>query len=177
MNQIMNCKEVQNELPSLLLDPNAEGNRAVLAHIDTCPPCKLEFAELKNTFSLLDDWTAPEPSPYFDQRMAVLLREEQAAPKMSWLESLRTRILFNTGRSFRPAVACALALVLAVSGGSVAGVHAYLHPANVEAASDAVNDLQILDRNEKAFQQMDQLLQDEDGADEAPATAPAPPTS
>jgi hypothetical protein len=176
MNQ-MNCKTIQNELPNLLLDPAAEANNAVLAHIESCPPCKQEYAELVGTFNLLDAWTAPGPSPYFDQRMAVLLREEQAAPRMSWFESMRERILLNTGRSFRPAVAGALALVLAVSGGSAVGIHNYLNPPTQIEASDAVNELQILDRNEKAFQQMDQLLQDEDPVDEAPATAPAPPTS
>jgi hypothetical protein len=173
------CKTVQDAMPDLLLDPSAQSNDALLAHIDSCPPCKVEYTELQSTFSMLDEWTAPEPSPYFDQRLAVLLREEQAAPKRNWLERLQDRILFNTGRQFRPAVAGVLALALAVSGGGLAGYRNYVHSADnqVEAASDAVNELQILDRNDKTFQQMDLLMQDEDnaGPDESPTSAP--PTS
>ncbi|SNS40081.1 hypothetical protein SAMN05421770_101816 [Granulicella rosea] len=173
------CKTIQDAMPDLLLDPSAKANATLLAHIDTCSPCKVEYTELRNTFAMLDEWTAPEPSPYFDQRLAVLLREEQAAPKRNWFERLQDRILFNTGRQFRPAVAGVLALALAVSGGGLAGYRNYVGQiGNTQAeASDAVNELQILDRNDKAFQQMDLLLQDEDasGPDDTPTTAP--PTS
>ena len=60
--------------------------------------------------ALLDAWKAPEPSQYFDQKLAVLLREEQEKEPAGWLERLRERLLWNTGRQFRPALVGAMAL-------------------------------------------------------------------
>ena len=54
----------------------------------------------------------------------------------------------------------ALALALVVGGGGIAGIHYTSAPAPA-AASAAVNDLQILDNNEQAFHQLDELQQDE----------------
>jgi hypothetical protein len=122
---------------------------------------------------LLDAWQAPDPSPYFDQKLAVMLREEQAKPRAGWLERLRERLLFNTGRQFRPALAGALALAVLAGGGAFAGLAVSHHPAAEVQASAAVNDLQILDKNEQAIQQMDQLLQDDGETDSTAASQPA----
>ena len=170
----MNCKACQSALPDLLLEPvDAQG--AVVkgrlsearAHLAACAACAQELASLEATFALLDSWDAPEVSPYFDQKMAVRLREEQAAPAAGWFERLRDRLLLNTGRQFRPALAGALALVLIVGGGGF-GISNFTHAVQ---ASATVNDLQILDKNEKALQQMDQLLQD-DATDTTNQAAP-----
>ena len=115
--------------------------------------------------SLLDTWQTPEISPYFDQKLAVRLREEQAAPAPGWFERIRTRLLLNTGRQFRPALAGAMALLLIAGGGTV-GITAFQqHPPSRFTSSATVNDLQILDKNEQALQQVDQLLQDAAPAD------------
>lgn len=168
----MNCKTFQNQIPDLLLhasDASDPQFAAHLAHLRVCPPCEREYFDLKATFGLLDLWRAPGPSPYFDQKLSVRIREEQAAPAMGWFERLQTRLLLNTGRQFRPALAGALVLVLLVGGGTVAELNVAMHP-NQPSISAAVDDLQILDRNEQAFQQMDQLLQDDDaGGSSAPA--------
>jgi hypothetical protein len=174
----MNCNKLQNELSNLLLDPKAALDPAAVAHLDSCPPCKEELASLRSTFALLDAWTAPEPSPYFDQRMAVLLREELHAPPMNWFERLQTRLTFNTGRQFRPLIAGALATALVVGGGTFAEFQ--LHGADQSQAVEAsstVQDLQILDRNAQAFQQMDQLLDEDNGGSAQDTAAPAPPIS
>jgi hypothetical protein len=122
---------------------------------------------------LLDAWQAPEPSPYFDQKMAVLLREEQAKAPAGWMERIRERLLLNTGRQFRPAMIGALALVIVLGGGSFAGIRVlHQQPAEV-AVSATVNDLQILDKNEQAIEQMDQLLQDDQDTDSGVAAQPA----
>jgi anti-sigma factor RsiW len=174
-HKTMNCKTCKDALPDLLLDPAAPANAAARAHIAVCAECARELASLETTFALLDSWQAPEVSPYFDQKLAVRLREEQAAPAAGWWERLRTRLTLNTGRQFRPALASAMALLLIAGGGSIgianyqrAGVHAV-------QASAAVNDLQILDKNEQALQQMDQLLQDD--APAAPDAGAVPPQS
>ena len=174
---MMNCKEFLNELPELILTPGARPSAAAAAHLLQCPPCTEELESYSSTFAVLDQWKAPEPSPYFDQKMAVRLREEQAAPRISWFESVMTRMQLNTGRQFRPVMIGALALALIAGGGGLAeltGVGA--QKAKPVATSATVQDLQILDKNEQAFEQLD-LLQDEDGqppqpGENAPADSP-----
>jgi predicted anti-sigma-YlaC factor YlaD len=165
----MICRDCQSALPDLLLDPATPSNAAAREHLSACADCRREFEALQATMTLLDTWHAPEPSPYFDQRLAALLREEQAKAPAGWFEKMRSRLLFNTGRQFRPALAGALALLLLIGGGTfanLAGVHLGTHE-----ASAAVTDLQVLDKNDQALQTMDQLLQDvqdENSADDAP---------
>lgn len=168
----MNCKDCQSVLPDLLLDPGAPSNAAARSHIESCAKCNEEFASLESIFALLDTWKAPEPSPYFDQKLAVRLREEQAMPPAGWFERLKSRLLFNTGRQFRPALAGALALALIVGGGTFANL-SRLGDSRPPEASATVQDLQILDKNDQALQAMDQLLQDDGPADDAGA----PPSS
>ena len=169
----MNCKKFETELTEIILTPGATPSVAAAAHMKVCPPCAEEYISFQRTFTLLDTWQAPEPTPYFDQKLAVLLREEQAAPPMGWFERLTTRLQLNTGRSFRPAMAGALSLALIVGGGSL-----FITAPHVVQASATVNDLQILDRNEQAFQQMDALQQDEDsGSQTNQDAAPAMPPS
>ena len=170
----MDCKKFELELEDLVLTPGATPSLEAVAHMKVCPPCTEEYIGFQQTFSLLDTWQAPEPTAYFDQKLAVLLREEQAAPRMGWLESVMTRVRLNTGRSFRPAMVGALALVLVCGGGGVATF--MVPPAHPVTASATVTDLQILDRNEQAFQQMDELQQNDDTpAEPAQDAAPAQP--
>ncbi len=164
----MNCTICQTSLPDLLLDRTAPANAAALEHLAACTACNDQFRALRATFDLLDYWQAPEPSPYFDQKLAVRIREAQAAPPAGWLERMRARLLFNTGRQFRPALAGALALVVLLAGGTAADL-SLVHPGRGSQASATVNDLQILDKNAQALQTMDQLLQDDGSGDESPA--------
>jgi len=166
----MNCKLCQDALPNLLFDPAAPANAAARAHIATCADCARDLASLEATLSLLDAWQVPEVSPYFDQKLAVRLRELQSAPPAGWFEQLKTRLLLNTGRHLRPALAGALALVLVAAGGSF-GIATFQHPRPVEASA-VVNDLQLLQRDEHALQQMDQLLQEDAPAADSGAALP-----
>ena len=119
---------------------------------------------MKATFALLDDWKAPEPSAYFDQKLAVRLREEQALAPAGWLERMKSRLLFNSGRQLRPALAGGLALLLLVGGGAVVDLSTVSHPRPQVSAT--VQDLQILDKNDQAIQTMDQLLQDDNSVND-----------
>ena len=157
--ETMNCKTCQNALPDLLLDAAAKKNAAFHAHLAVCEACARELRSLEATMSLLDQWRAPAVSPYFDQKLAVRLREEQAAPRAGFFERLRMRLTLNTGRQFRPALAGAMALLL-IAGGSGITLSTLSRPAAPVAVSAPVKDLQILDKNEQALQQVDQLLQD-----------------
>ena len=62
--------------------------------------------------SLLDEWQAPEPSPYFSARLRARLRDERAHQSLGWLAWMR-----------RPAVMTAAAALLAVGVGLLEGAH------------------------------------------------------
>ena len=164
----MNCKDCQTVLLDLLLEPGAPASPDVRSHIESCAECRQEFKSLEATFALLDEWKAPEPSLYFDQKLGVRLREEQALAPAGWLERLKSRLLFNTGRQFRPALAGALVLAIAVGGGTFADVSGVFR--TKPQTSAAVQDLQIIDKNDQALQTMDQLLQDVGSTDDTTTT-------
>ncbi len=116
---------------------------------------------MQDTYALLDDWRAPEPSAYFDQKLAVRLREEQALAPAGWFERLKSRLLYNSGRQMRPMLAGGLALLLLAGGGAVLDLSSGM-PTGAKSSpqvSATVQDLQILDKNDQAIQTMDQLLQ------------------
>jgi anti-sigma factor RsiW len=158
----MSCKSYQDELAESLFGGSTSAE--LKKHIAGCAECAEEAKSLRATMDLLGEWQAPEPTAYFDQKMTVLLREERAKAPAGFFERLREYLQLSTGRQFRPALAGGLALVLVLGGGGYAGV-TVLHQQHEQAqASAAVNDLQILDKNEQALQQMDQLLDvDDDG--------------
>jgi anti-sigma factor RsiW len=164
----MLCRDIKSVLPDLLLDPLNASNAEARAHLDSCPACREELRSLEATFALLDVWQAPEPSAYFDQKLAVRLREEQEREPAGWLERLRARLLFNTGRQFRPAVAGALALILLLGGGAAVNFSG-LHFGKVQTSA-TVNDLQILEKNDQVMQTMDLL--DDSSSDDGAATVP-----
>jgi hypothetical protein len=163
----MICKDCQSAILDLLLDPAAPARADVRAHMESCAECNREFNSLKATFALLDDWKAPEPSPYFNQKLAVRLREEQALAPAGWFERMKARLLFNTGRSLRPALAGGLALLLLLGGGAAVDLSSFSHPHSQVSAT--VQDLQILDKNDQALQTMDQLLQDDGSSNDTSA--------
>src|ERR1700727_2790132 len=123
----MICHDCQSALPDLLLDPASPSNAAARAHLDACAVCREDLKPNEPTFALLDLWKPPEPSPYFDQKLAVRLREEQAIAPAGWFERMKSRLLFNTGRQFRPALTGALALLLVLGGGTFANLSSGTH--------------------------------------------------
>lgn len=166
MNMTAECTKCRSHLADLLLDAGyAAAHPEVSSHLEACAECREEVAALRRTFALLDEFHAPEPTPYFDTRLHARLREAQeAAPEGIW-ERMRSWVLFSTGRSFRPAVSGALALVLIAGGAGYVGVQVHQTTDQVAAQSSAVNDLKVLDNNESAEQQMGQLL-DVSGAED-----------
>jgi hypothetical protein len=153
----MNCTTCQTHLPDLLLDDGFEAaHPEIAAHLAACADCAQELAELRATFAVMDAWTAPEPSPYFDSRLHARLREAAEAQPEGFLERMRDFLMFSTGRQWRSAMAGALMLALLVGGGSFAGFEYANRPKPQPSAT--VNDLKILDNNAQAYQQMDQLL-------------------
>lgn len=160
---MMNCAECKNGFPELLFEPEnapTPGLAALQFHAAHCADCAAELASLRATMALLDTWHAPEPSPFFDTRLAALLREERQAPPAGFFERMRATLLFGSNMHLRPMMAGVLAVALLVGGGTYAGISSAMHPNEQQQASAAVGDLQTLDRNAQTIDQMDQLLQD-----------------
>jgi anti-sigma factor RsiW len=159
----MTCRNVKSNLEELLLAPG-QAPQAVREHLAACESCRRELADLEATLALLDDWKAPEVTPYFPVRMQALLRAEQQARPAGWVERWRARLLFGD-LQLRPLAAGALALLLLIGGGTYAGVESLTsHPTATAAlpASATVRDLQSLDENAQVFQQINALDQSDD---------------
>src|ERR1700756_4262244 len=102
----MKCDEIK-ELMVDVASGAEEATPVMKEHLLGCPACTSKLDDMRKTMALLDEWEAPEPSPYFDTRLAARMREERAKPQRSaWLSWFRA-----------PALAGALALVLMVAGG------------------------------------------------------------
>lgn len=151
----IDCKTCRTYLPDLLLDAGV-ANANVSAHLADCADCRTEFGDLRATWALMDEWTAPEPSAYFDSRLHARLREAQAAAPEGLWERLTSYLHFSTGRAFRPAMAGGLALVMLLGGGTATLVVLEQGP-KPAVSSPTVNDLKIYDNNAQALQQMDLL--------------------
>jgi hypothetical protein len=110
---------------------------------------------MRATMALLDEWQAPEPSPYFDTRLQARLREEIAKPQAGWLHWFR-----------RPVLAAALTVLLGVGVGLFvtrgSGVYKHAEEASMtEPPGTAVSDLQALDKNHEMYSDFE-LLDDLD---------------
>jgi anti-sigma factor RsiW len=157
----MICRKVKANLANLLLDPESVPAE-VRAHLEDCAACSAEMASLETTMSLMDEWSAPEPSPYFDSRMTARLREEQRAEPVGFFERVRARILFGNNAHLKPVAAGAFALLLIIGGGTYADLMSS-HSAPATSGSAVVEDLKSLDDNAQIFQQLNSLDQtDED---------------
>ncbi len=160
----MICRKVKENLADLLLDEQSV-SLEVRKHVEDCAECSRELKELQATMLALDAWDAPEPSPFFDARMAALLRSEREAPAAGFFERLRARLLFGTNMQLRPLAAGALALLILIGGGTYAGFISSGHQPAQPAASAMVRDLQSLDDNAQVFQQLNAMDQQDDDSD------------
>jgi len=120
---------------------------------------------MQEMMALLEEWQIPEPSPWFDARMMARFREEQARPPEGIFARLRDRFLFGNPIGYKPMLAGTMALVLMAGGGGYLEL-LHMEKAHPAKTSATVQDLQILDNNDQAIQQMDQLLDsNDDGTD------------
>ena len=162
----MICRMTTENLENLLLDPDSVPVE-VRKHVEDCPACKEELTALEATMNALDAWEAPEPSPFFEARMAARVRSEREAAPAGFFERLRARLLYGSNMHLRPVAAGALALLLLIGGGTYVGFMNTGQPANPSAT---VRDLQSLDDNSQVFQQLSTLDQPDDDSDNSPNT-------
>jgi hypothetical protein len=152
-----NCEEIREMMPEL-----ASGGTVMTPqigeHLAGCATCAGELEEFRKTMALLDEWQAPEPSPYFDVRLQARLREEMARPQPSWLAWFR-----------QPVLAAALTVLMAIGVGLFLGqrggvynsgrdVVAVIDPPTAAAEpGTAVSDLQSLEKNHDLYSDFDLL--------------------
>ena len=139
----MTCKEIQEVMPDLALGlaPVSSENAT---HLRSCQVCAEKLSEMQKTMALLDEWQAPQPSPYFDTRLKARLREEQAKAPAGWLTWFR-----------KPIFAAVATVVVALS----IGIGLYQRNSDNQPIQPgtAVSDLQQLDKNHDLYSDFDVL--------------------
>lgn len=145
----MKCNEAREVMPDLAAGVTA-ATPEVKAHLDSCTECAGKLEAFRQTMSLLDEWQAPEPSPYFDVRLRARLREESATASAGWLHWLR-----------KPVLAASFALIMVV-GVSLVRMNSGERGSNATAAvaadpGTAVGDLQALEKNQSLYSDFDVL--------------------
>ena len=139
----MKCTEIGEQLMDMAT--GLPTSPQVEEHVGSCVSCSERLQSMRGAMAMLDEWQAPEPSPYFDSRLGARLREEAARPQgwFSWLK--------------RPALAGALAALLIVGGLLIGG--SPTHPPDIAAPppGTAVSDLQDLDKNHELYANFDML--------------------
>jgi predicted anti-sigma-YlaC factor YlaD len=149
----MKCNETRELMPDLAAGL-AVATPEVKTHLDSCAECAGKLEAFRQTMSLLDEWQAPEPSPYFDVRLNARLREESAKHSAGWLGWLRRPVL---------AASFALVLVVGVSLVRMNSGETGNHPTSSLAAQmpaepgTAVGDLQALEKNQNLYSDFDVL--------------------
>ncbi len=150
----MKCEEIREVMADLaagLMEVTPEMG----GHLAECGACAGKMEEFRRTMALLDEWKAPEPSPYFDVRLQARLREEMAKPQVGWLTWFR-----------RPVLAASLTVLMGVGVGLffTKGSGVYNSGNNVVADSQvqaepgtAVSDLQALEKNHDLYADFDLL--------------------
>jgi hypothetical protein len=128
----MNCNDVRENLMDVLAEKQTAPE--VLAHLRECGSCSQKLEGLRKTMALLDEWEAPEPSPYFLTRLQAHVREEQRkAPShtgfFAWLR--------------RPVTVASLAGVLAAGS----AVYTYLNIGQPPSGPSAAVDIEALEKD------------------------------
>ena len=150
----MKCENIREELMEVVLSGPEGASHEVQEHLRNCAACAEELTSFKRTMALLDEWQAPQPSPYFSSRLRALVREEAAVQPSGWLAWLR-----------RPVVAAA-AMVLVAVGVSMLEVGNFKDHSTIASNDNvirvnngetAVSDLQYLDKNADLFSEFDAL--------------------
>uniref|UniRef100_E6Q031 Zinc-finger domain-containing protein n=1 Tax=mine drainage metagenome TaxID=410659 RepID=E6Q031_9ZZZZ len=163
----MTCGMVHSMLPEMLFGSSSMDS-AVESHLAECSSCQQQFSDLRQTINLLDGWTVPEPNPYFMTHFETRLSEEWNAPRAGWLartiDHLRARVVYGSRWKMQPVAAMAMSVLLLVGGGAYLGLNTWrqAQPAVITTTPAVVHDLQNLDSNAQALDQLENLSGQED---------------
>jgi len=144
----MSCNELRDQLVDVAC--GTEASAEVSKHVESCAACATTLNELRKTMALLDEWQAPEPTPYFDVRLQARLREEQQKSHASWLDWFRKPVL---GAAAALLIAAAVGLMQTHDQGQIA----QRTTPTQYVAGTASGDLQFLDKNADVVQDFDAL--------------------
>ena len=144
------CNEIRERMPDVAAGfdaPTADESQ----HLASCAGCAEQLKSMRATMALMDEWQAPEPSPYFDVRLQARLREEMAKPQAGWLQWFR-----------RPVLAAALTVMMGVGVGLFV---TRIHDPGPDISNNfappepgsAVGDLQALEKNHDLYADFDVL--------------------
>jgi hypothetical protein len=156
----MDCKDIHELLPDLAAGTEAR-TPEVEKHIASCKACSIKLHEFEQTMALLDEWQAPEPSPYFDTRLQARLREEMARPPAPWYSKLTQSALLRP--AWMMSAAAAVFMVALVAGNRSYIVQTGSIPTNPPSLGlpvqpgTAVADLQALENNDDLYADFDVL--------------------
>jgi hypothetical protein len=163
MKSTGNCNDTRDLMPDLAAGLT-EVTPEIKMHLESCAECAGKLEAFRQTMSLLDEWQAPEPSPYFDVRLNARLREEKAKQAAGWLHWLR-----------KPALAAAFAVLMVASVtlvrmnngrmNNAGGNNPASTPPPLVAVSQpvpaepgtAVGDLQALEKNQNLYSDFEVL--------------------
>src|SRR5438270_5943071 len=153
----MKCNKIRELMPDLAAGLSAT-TAEVEKHVHSCADCAGKLEEMRKTMTLLDEWQAPEPSPYFDTRLQARLREEMARPATGWLNWLRRPVWALS----LAALVFAGALAIGIGGKSYIVVAEGIptRPPSLGLPvqpGTAVGDLQALERNDELYADFDVL--------------------
>lgn len=158
------CKGMEAKLADMLLDPEAVSEKAK-AHVAECAHCAAELKELRAAMTLMDEWEAPEPSPYFLTRLEAQMREEREAAPRGWLARLRDRFAYGPQMHTRPLAAMALTIMLLLGGGAYLTVTDWMRPSPPLSTAAMVIDLENLNSNEALLDQLETISEQSDNGD------------
>jgi hypothetical protein len=137
------CNEIRERMPDVAAGfdaPTADESQ----HLAGCTACAEQLKSMRATMALMDEWQAPEPSPYFDVRLQARLREEMAKPAAGWVQWFR-----------RPVLAAALTVMMGVGVGLFVmrnTAHPPVEQADATPArGTAVADLQDMEQNHDLY--------------------------
>jgi hypothetical protein len=159
----MKCIQVREELIEAGAAPQMATAEAQL-HLAGCSACSEEWKAMQQTMALLDEWQAPEPSPYFATRLRARVREEAQQPVGF---AARMRAVFGTAFLAGRKAALASAMAVLLLGGIVmfrtandSGDQHPLHGSEAGVSADRgtpVADLEALDKNFDIYSNFDLL--------------------
>lgn len=144
----MTCHDIREMLPDLAAG-FGEVTTEVTEHLRGCTECETALNEFRQTMAVLDEWEAPEPSPFFETRLQARLREEMHRQPgfMQWFR--------------KPALALSFAVLMVASVTLVYTGHDSTKPgtetAKIIEPGSAVSDLQALDKNDDLYSDFDVL--------------------
>jgi hypothetical protein len=166
----MDCTKIQEQM----LDQMSTGSESteISAHAATCADCAKLWQAMLVSSVALDEWAAPEPSPYFNTRfqarLAEVKREEAAQPSGMFAIFRRPASVFHSGARMA-AVAAVVALAVGIGIYERPASNGQNNDVNSAQVSPAVNDLQKLDKNEDLYADFELLDDLQAGSNSQPA--------